>query len=112
MAGLVPAIHVFAASKKQDVDARHKAGHDDLKGKPYPFTSCFSDTFAGAALSPAIRTASPSAMPSGGVTTTRSSGERPEASSMVRPRSRAMATFLNRILSSGPTVATESPSLL
>jgi hypothetical protein len=29
MAGLVPAIHVFVA-KKQDVDARHKAGHDDL----------------------------------------------------------------------------------
>src|SRR5437868_3910465 len=25
MAGLVPAIHVFASSKKQDVDARHKA---------------------------------------------------------------------------------------
>jgi hypothetical protein len=29
MAGLVPAIHVFAA--KKDVDARHKAGHDDEK---------------------------------------------------------------------------------
>ena len=30
MAGLVPAIHVFFAGKvaKQDVDARHKAGHD------------------------------------------------------------------------------------
>ena len=27
MAGLVPAIHVFAHCKK-DVDARHKAGHD------------------------------------------------------------------------------------
>jgi hypothetical protein len=26
MAGLVPAIHVFAVL--QDVDARHKAGHD------------------------------------------------------------------------------------
>jgi DNA replication and repair protein RecF len=26
MAGLVPAIHVFSA---KDVDARHKAGHDD-----------------------------------------------------------------------------------
>jgi hypothetical protein len=26
MAGLVPAIHAFAAHK--DVDARHKAGHD------------------------------------------------------------------------------------
>jgi len=30
MAGLVPAIHVFLASRKQDVDARHKAGHDEL----------------------------------------------------------------------------------
>jgi hypothetical protein len=28
MAGLVPAIHVFSAAK-QDVDARHKAGHDE-----------------------------------------------------------------------------------
>jgi len=27
MAGLVPAIHVFYRNK-QDVDARHKAGHD------------------------------------------------------------------------------------
>jgi hypothetical protein len=30
MAGLVPAIHVFAASTKEDVDARHKAGHDGV----------------------------------------------------------------------------------
>jgi hypothetical protein len=30
--GFVPAIHVLAAGKK-DVDARHKAGHDDLKRK-------------------------------------------------------------------------------
>jgi hypothetical protein len=29
MAGLVPAIHVFAASAKKGVDARHKAGHDE-----------------------------------------------------------------------------------
>jgi hypothetical protein len=30
MPGLVPAIHVFvAAIGKQDVDARHKAGHDE-----------------------------------------------------------------------------------
>jgi len=28
MAGLVPAIHVFLAGCK-DVDARHKAGHDE-----------------------------------------------------------------------------------
>jgi hypothetical protein len=31
MAGLVPAIHVFDAIKKQDVDARHKAGHDSVR---------------------------------------------------------------------------------
>jgi len=30
MAGLVPAIHVFAAVKNQNVDARHKVGHDEL----------------------------------------------------------------------------------
>ena len=28
MAGLVPAIHVFLESAKQDVDARVKRGHD------------------------------------------------------------------------------------
>jgi hypothetical protein len=28
MAGLVPAIHVFPMN--QDVDARHKAGHDEV----------------------------------------------------------------------------------
>jgi hypothetical protein len=30
MAGLDPAIHVFLAYCKEDVDARHKAGHDEL----------------------------------------------------------------------------------
>jgi hypothetical protein len=29
MAGLVPATHVFDAASKKDVDARHKAGHDE-----------------------------------------------------------------------------------
>jgi hypothetical protein len=29
MAGLVPAIHVFAHIDSKDVDARHKAGHDE-----------------------------------------------------------------------------------
>jgi len=29
MAGLVPAIHVFRAREKEDVDARSKAGHDE-----------------------------------------------------------------------------------
>jgi hypothetical protein len=31
MAGLVPAIPVFLPKGKKDVDARHKAGHDELK---------------------------------------------------------------------------------
>ena len=30
MAGLVPAIHVFYAAASKDVDARHKAGHDEF----------------------------------------------------------------------------------
>jgi hypothetical protein len=30
MAGLVPAIHAFLVAKK-GVDARHKAGHDELR---------------------------------------------------------------------------------
>jgi hypothetical protein len=29
MAKLVPAIHVFFAARKQDVDARDKPGHDE-----------------------------------------------------------------------------------
>jgi len=32
MAGLVPAIHVLKVCKK-DVDARHEAGHDELRYK-------------------------------------------------------------------------------
>jgi hypothetical protein len=31
MAGLDPAIHVFAVPKKSDVDARVKPAHDELK---------------------------------------------------------------------------------
>jgi hypothetical protein len=31
MAGLVPAIHVFAAHGSQDVDARDKRGHDGVE---------------------------------------------------------------------------------
>jgi len=34
MAGLVPAIHVFLFAFGKDVDARHKAGHDErLNGR-------------------------------------------------------------------------------
>jgi hypothetical protein len=32
MAGLVPAIHVFATARKEDVDARVKPGHDGERG--------------------------------------------------------------------------------
>ena len=35
MAGLVPAFHVFGAKRKKDVDARHKAGHDESRAKDY-----------------------------------------------------------------------------
>jgi hypothetical protein len=42
VAGLVPAIHVFVGGKfSKDVDARHKAGHDE-PGKPPEFTLAFS----------------------------------------------------------------------
>jgi hypothetical protein len=40
MAGLVPAIHVLIRLSSKDVDARHKAGHDD---------------FSATGLAPAIR---------------------------------------------------------
>jgi hypothetical protein len=37
MAGLVPAIHVFTRAKeKEDVDARHEAGHDVEKAELTP----------------------------------------------------------------------------
>jgi hypothetical protein len=48
MAGPVPAIHVFLAESTKDVDARHKAGHDEEKsGYPnrnslYPFAATSS----------------------------------------------------------------------
>jgi hypothetical protein len=40
MAGLVPAIHVLFACffVCKDVDARHKAGHDALRGSAYETT--------------------------------------------------------------------------
>jgi len=33
MAGLIPAIHVFNAGRKKDVDARHEAGHDESRAE-------------------------------------------------------------------------------
>src|ERR1700716_4270370 len=52
MAGLVPAIHAFgvAQRKKEDVDARHKAGHDDrglLYSTPLPNLFDFGKPFGG-----------------------------------------------------------------
>jgi hypothetical protein len=32
MAGLVPAIHALVFGSREDVDARHKAGHDEIEG--------------------------------------------------------------------------------
>jgi hypothetical protein len=46
----VPAIHVFLAACFKDVDARHKAGHDDI-GYQEPFppaTAYFAFAFARA----------------------------------------------------------------
>ena len=34
MAGLVPAIHAFCLEGAEDVDARHKAGHDGGESMP------------------------------------------------------------------------------
>jgi hypothetical protein len=42
MAGLVPAIHAFALSKKQDVDARDKRGHDERVSRARENTSRLS----------------------------------------------------------------------
>ena len=50
MAGLVPAIHVFMLKGSQDVDTRHKAGHDEihcrtikrLRGSPQSYTNAAS----------------------------------------------------------------------
>ena len=50
MAGLVPAIHVFDLLKsRKDVDARHRAGHDERKTMLRPGT--FALTVLLAALS-------------------------------------------------------------
>ena len=31
MAGFVPAIHAFCTPRKEDMDARHEAGHDAVR---------------------------------------------------------------------------------
>ena len=42
MAGLVPAIHVFICLYVEDVDARHKAGHDESQYHQISLPSTFS----------------------------------------------------------------------
>jgi hypothetical protein len=58
MAGLIPAIHVFLASRLQDVDARHKAGHDERMSlqRIYDLSTGAQKTTAEASLT---RTAQP-----------------------------------------------------
>ena len=48
MAGPDPAIHVFVSQqRKEDVDARHKAGHDDwASAVPHPSTLRNSSAFS------------------------------------------------------------------
>jgi hypothetical protein len=41
MAGLVPAIHVLFSLGGEDVDARHKAGHDEEESPIPHFASSF-----------------------------------------------------------------------
>jgi hypothetical protein len=43
MAGLVPATHVFICLCVKDVDAWHKAGHDESEGYQISRPSTFSD---------------------------------------------------------------------
>ena len=45
MAGLVPAIHAFV-SRKKDVDARDKRGHDDIDRGP-PLRGPFAPNIMG-----------------------------------------------------------------
>jgi len=56
MAGLVPAIHVFLARCSQDVDARHKAGHDEKSISP---TGIIPDSDDETENTPAARGAPP-----------------------------------------------------
>ena len=46
MAGRVPAIYVLAATRKESVDARHKAGRDELPGC-MPIENYFPAHFGG-----------------------------------------------------------------
>jgi hypothetical protein len=52
MAGLVPAIHVFPATR-QDVDARDKRGHDEQQRSVYPRFAAASALSTRSTISPA-----------------------------------------------------------
>ena len=51
MAGLVPAIHVLLAATAKDVDARHKAGHDEIVGDRALFRQA-SELYVAAVVTP------------------------------------------------------------
>jgi hypothetical protein len=56
MAGLVPAIHALVAGSLKDVDARHKAGHDESevhgghdapRGREAPYSAGLAEPLEG-----------------------------------------------------------------
>src|SRR5258705_5736683 len=53
MAGLVPAIHDLLCSNQEDVDARHKAGHDERN--PHPGIHSWQSGLTDASLSSPAR---------------------------------------------------------
>jgi hypothetical protein len=59
MAGPVPAIHVFASSTKEDVDARDKPGHDganvDQRQMAHAFPIPFSNTILSVVIARLVR---------------------------------------------------------
>ena len=80
---------------------------DDLNPTFYCAAVFPEDSFSSRP--PPMRTLSPAAIPSGGLTITRSSGLRPDAISTVLPRSRAILTGLSTTRSVLSSVAIRSP---
>ena len=80
---------------------------DDQPLAAFPVVAAARLLFGGSATC----TASPSAMPSGGLWITRSSAARPEPISIVWPRSRAIVTCFSVTLLSLSSVATRRPFL-
>src|ERR1700736_4575567 len=52
MAGLVPAIHVFVAARRQDVDARDRRGHDEADNEVIMYSNV--NLFIDGAWKPAV----------------------------------------------------------